>query len=157
MTQPTFFKTPVKLTLAQIAALTGAQLADPSRAGQTVSGVSTLDAAGPMHLAFFDKRKYGDELAQSHAGACLVSEKLQAEVPARIAILRVANPYAAFWFGIFYTAFYLTDTVTNVPYEALGPELSDVYEERSRIYFVHKFFNMLGEQHLLPTHTGLIC
>lgn len=96
MTQPTFFKTPVKLTLAQIAALTGAQLADPSRAGQTVSGVSTLDAAGPMHLAFFDKRKYGDELAQSHAGACLVSEKLQAEVPARIAILRVANPYAAF-------------------------------------------------------------
>ena len=58
-----------------------------------------------------------------------------------------ANPYAAFWFGIFYTAFYLADTVTNVPYEALGPELSDIYEERSRIYFVHKFFNMLGERH----------
>ena len=55
-----------------------------------------------------------------------------------------ANPYAAFWFGIFYTAFYLADTVTNVPYEALGPELSDSYNERSRIYFVHKFFNMLG-------------
>ncbi|KAK9837735.1 hypothetical protein WJX74_003939 [Apatococcus lobatus] len=54
------------------------------------------------------------------------------------------NPYAAFWFGIFYTAFYLADTVTNVPYEALGPELSDSYDERSRIYFVHKFFNMLG-------------
>lgn len=58
--------------------------------------------------------------------------------------LAAANPYAAFWFGIFYTAFYLADTVTNVPYEALGPELSDSYDERSRIYFVHKFFNMLG-------------
>lgn len=65
-----------------------------------------------------------------------------------------ANPYAAFWFGIFYTAFYLADTVTNVPYEALGPELSDSYNERSRIYFVHKFFNMLGASLLQHAASG---
>lgn len=70
MTQPTFFKAPVKLTLGEIAALTGAQLADPSRASQTISGVSTLEGAGPAHLTFFEKKKFSDELGRSHAGAC---------------------------------------------------------------------------------------
>ncbi len=96
MAQPTFFKTPVKLTLAEIAALTGAELADPARADDTIGGLATLDSAGPMHLAFFDSKKYADVLAQSHAGACLVSAALAASVPARIAALRVASPYAAF-------------------------------------------------------------
>lgn len=32
----------------------------------------------------------------------------------------------------------------QVPYESLGPELSDSYEERSRIYFVAKLCNMAG-------------
>ncbi|MBE0702731.1 MAG: UDP-3-O-(3-hydroxymyristoyl)glucosamine N-acyltransferase [Afipia sp.] len=96
MTQPGFFKQPEPMTLGDIAALTGAQLADPSRAGQTVSGTSTLDQAGPRDLAFFDKRKYGEELHRSHAGACLVSASLQADVPDHIAVLRVANPYTAF-------------------------------------------------------------
>lgn len=31
----------------------------------------------------------------------------------------------AYWFGTFYTVFYLFDTLSNVPYESLGPELSD--------------------------------
>ena len=84
MTQPGFFKQPEPMTLGEIAALTGAQLADPSQAGQTVSGTSTLDQAGPRDLAFFDKRKYGDELNRSHAGACLVSAGLQADVPGQI-------------------------------------------------------------------------
>ena len=51
---------------------------------------------------------------------------------------------AAYWFGTFYTLFYLADTFTNVPYEAMGPELSDSYEERSRVFFVQKLFNFLG-------------
>src|SRR3569623_97340 len=96
MTQPGFFKQPEPMTLAEVAALTGAQLADPAPAGQTVSGTSTLDQAGPRDLAFFDKRKYGDELNRSHAGACLVSANLQADVPGHNAVLRVASPYAAF-------------------------------------------------------------
>lgn len=54
------------------------------------------------------------------------------------------NTKAAIWFGIFYTLFYFSDTVANVPYESLGPELSDSYEERSRIYFVAKLCNMAG-------------
>lgn len=33
------------------------------------------------------------------------------------------NIAAGYWFGIFYVLFYLSDTFTNVPYEALGPEM----------------------------------
>ena len=50
----------------------------------------------------------------------------------------------AIWFGIFYTIFYLSDTFTNVPYEALGPELSDNYEERNRVFFAAKIFVFTG-------------
>lgn len=96
MAQPTFFKQPSKLTLAEIAATTGARLADPGRADQSVSDLAALGLAGPMHLAFYDSRKYADDLARSHAGACLVSEKLAADIPPRIAALIVANPYPAF-------------------------------------------------------------
>ena len=51
---------------------------------------------------------------------------------------------AAYWFGAFYILFYLSDTLTNVPYEALGPELSDNYQERNRVFFLAKMFNFLG-------------
>jgi hypothetical protein len=34
-----------------------------------------------------------------------------------------SNKVAGYWFGLFYVLFYLSDTFTNIPYEALGPEL----------------------------------
>ena len=53
---------------------------------------------------------------------------------------------AVAWFAVTYTAFYLADTWCNVPYEALGPELSDDYDERSRVFFVVKLFNQFGKK-----------
>jgi hypothetical protein len=50
----------------------------------------------------------------------------------------------AYWFGAMYVLFYLSDTVCNVPYNALGPELTDSYEERSSLYAVHGYFGVLG-------------
>ncbi|KAK9815554.1 hypothetical protein WJX72_005656 [[Myrmecia] bisecta] len=55
-----------------------------------------------------------------------------------------SNSLAAYWFGFFYTIFYLSDTFCNVPYEALGPELSDSYDERSKIFFLARMCNMFG-------------
>ena len=37
--------------------------------------------------------------------------------------MQVINTAAGYWFGVFYVLFYLLDTFTNVPYEALGPEM----------------------------------
>ncbi len=96
MAQPTFFKMPPASTLANIAALTKAQLADPARAGHIITGLASLDEAGPMHLAFFDNLKYADQLKATKAGACLVGPRFEASVPAHVAVLRVAQPFRAF-------------------------------------------------------------
>ncbi len=96
MVQPTFLKQPSWLTLAEIAALAKAELGEPGRAGQRVRDVAAVDLAGPMHVTFFENRKYEAQLARTHAGACLVSPDLEARVPAHVAVLRVANPYRAF-------------------------------------------------------------
>lgn len=96
MAQPTFFQKPPSSTLADIAALTKAELVDPSRADHVIKGLASLDEAGPMHLTFFDNLKYVDQLAATRAGACLVSARFQQEVPAHVAVLRVAQPFRAF-------------------------------------------------------------
>jgi UDP-3-O-[3-hydroxymyristoyl] glucosamine N-acyltransferase len=96
MAQPTFFETPPPSTLSDIAALAGADLVDPARAGQEVKGLASLDEAGPLHLTFFDNLKYADQLAATKAGACLVSARFAANVPKHVAILRAAQPFRAF-------------------------------------------------------------
>jgi UDP-3-O-[3-hydroxymyristoyl] glucosamine N-acyltransferase len=96
MAQPNFFKQPPSSTLAEIAALTKSVLVDPARGGHAVRGLASLDEAGPMHLAFFDNLKYGDELAATKAGACLVSPRLEARIPRHVAVLRTAQPFRAF-------------------------------------------------------------
>ena len=96
MAQPIFFEQPPTSTLADIAALTQARLVDPSRGGQQVRGLASLDEAGPMHLTFFDNLKYADQLASTKAGACLVSERFEASVPAHVAVLRAAQPFREF-------------------------------------------------------------
>lgn len=96
MAQPTFFAKSPSSTLAEIAALTTAHLVDPSRADHVIKGLASLDEAGPMHLTFFDNLKYADQLAATKAGACLVSPRFEAQVPAHVAALRVAQPFRAF-------------------------------------------------------------
>src|SRR5690242_1157653 len=34
------------------------------------------------------------------------------------------------WFGLFYVLFFVTDTICNIPYYAMGPELSNDTKER---------------------------
>ena len=96
MAQPIFFAKPPLKTLAEIAALAGAVVADPSRAGQTVSGLASLDEAGPSHLTFFDNPKYADQLAATRTGACIVDKRFEADVPSHVAVLRASQPFRAF-------------------------------------------------------------
>ena len=83
-------------TLAEIAALTGAVLVDPAQGDRVIRGLASLDEAGPMHLAFFDNLKYADQLKATKAGACLVSPRFEAQVPAHVAVLRATQPFRAF-------------------------------------------------------------
>jgi Na+/melibiose symporter-like transporter len=48
------------------------------------------------------------------------------------------------WFGVFYVLFFISDTFTNVPYLALGPELSTNSKERERLYIFFYMFQYFG-------------
>lgn len=96
MAQPAFYKPFPVLTLADVAASTGAVLVDPAIASRMITGLTSLDAAGPTDLTFFDNIRYADQLVQTHAGACLVHQRFEASVPPDVAILRARNPFAAF-------------------------------------------------------------
>ena len=96
MAEAAFFKGAPASTLADIAALTGAELVDASRASVRVSGLAVLDQAGPSDLTFFDNLKYSAQLPRTHAAACLVAPRSEGNVPGRVAVLRHKEPYRAF-------------------------------------------------------------
>jgi UDP-3-O-[3-hydroxymyristoyl] glucosamine N-acyltransferase len=147
MAQPIFFQQPPPSTLADLAALTEAHLVDPSRGGQQIRGLASLDEAGPMHLVFFDNLKYADELASTKAGACLVARRFEAGVPAHVAVLRAAHPFREFvkiaralhgdalrpqsWFGsagiapsaVIDSSAHLEDGVIVDPLAVIGPNV----------------------------------
>src|SRR5260221_12811883 len=96
MAQPTFFEQPPPSTLADIAVLTKAHLADPSRGGQQVRGLASLEEAGPMHLTFFDNLKCAGQLATTKAGACMGINPFEATVPTQASVLVAGQPFLEF-------------------------------------------------------------
>jgi UDP-3-O-[3-hydroxymyristoyl] glucosamine N-acyltransferase len=96
MTEPLFFKSAKSLTIAEIAALTGAEAGPNAPPGRCISGVAPLDTATPLDLAFLDNPRYLDQIASTRAGACLVAPRFVAAAPAHLAVLRVRDPYRAF-------------------------------------------------------------
>jgi UDP-3-O-[3-hydroxymyristoyl] glucosamine N-acyltransferase len=96
MKHHSFFSEPPRLTLADIAEITGAVLVDSRRGLVPISGLAVLSAAGPSQLTFLENAKFKAQLADCHAAACFVTGRLEAELPARVAALRVADPKRAF-------------------------------------------------------------
>src|SRR5260370_617257 len=96
MTQPLFFKSAKGMTLAEIAALTGAHPADGVPLDRTITNIAPLDSAGASDLTFFDNPKSLDELAGTRAGACLLAPRFVNHAPPRLAVLTVREPYRAF-------------------------------------------------------------
>jgi len=102
MSQTAFFPLPAPLTLDEVAALAGARIATPDEGGAVVSedfrisGVGTLDTAGPGDLTFCDAPKYAGKLAATRAGALLTSDRFVAQVPKGTPVLIAQRPAAAF-------------------------------------------------------------
>lgn len=84
------------MTLAEIAGLTGAELADAADGDRPIHDVAALDHAGPRHLVFYDNLKYAEQLGRTRAAACLVSARYAAAVPGHVAVLRTSDPFRAF-------------------------------------------------------------
>jgi UDP-3-O-[3-hydroxymyristoyl] glucosamine N-acyltransferase len=96
MTEPLFFKSAKSLTIAEIAALTGAEAGPSAPPGRHISAIAPLDTATSRDLAFLDNPRYADQLASTRAGACLIAPRFVAAAPAHLATLRVREPYRAF-------------------------------------------------------------
>jgi UDP-3-O-[3-hydroxymyristoyl] glucosamine N-acyltransferase len=91
-----FFDRSSGLTVAQIVALTGAEVRDSSRLDYLIKDVAPLELAGPSDLTFIESNKYAGDLAASHAGACLMPERFEGRAPENLIVLRTPEPYRAF-------------------------------------------------------------
>ena len=96
MTELRFVAKPAPMTIAEIAALTGAEPLASTPLDRAISGVAQLDRAGPTDLAFLDHAKYSGQLPSTRAGCCLIAERFVEQVPPHVGVLRAREPYRAF-------------------------------------------------------------
>ena len=82
------------MTVSELAALVGGQLASGADGSAKVSGVATLAEALPGEVTFFGNPKYLPKLRASRATAALVPLAFAEEVP--VACIRCENPTLAF-------------------------------------------------------------
>lgn len=80
------------LSLAQIATLVQGQL--QGNPGRCITGLATLDQAGPEQLAFATSQRYGAALATSRAGVVLIPASLASSAPGDYIV--VADPYLSY-------------------------------------------------------------
>ena len=95
MSEPVFLRRTQGLTLAEIAALTGASLPEGA-AARRIADIAPLVRAAPHDLSFYDSRRFAAAAAATHAGACLCTAALADVLPARTIALIVEQPYRAF-------------------------------------------------------------
>ena len=93
---PGFFEKAGPFSLVEIADCIQARIVKGSDDSQMIAGVRPLNTASASELAFFDHRRYTDQLKQTSAGACILAAKDIALAPASVAVLEVAQPYEAF-------------------------------------------------------------
>jgi UDP-3-O-[3-hydroxymyristoyl] glucosamine N-acyltransferase len=96
MQHPGFFERTGPFTLGDIAEKVGAKLTDESDSARSIGDVRPLRTAGPRDLAFFDNRKYMDQLTATAAGACVVSNGDVGRTPPTAATLTTTTPYLSF-------------------------------------------------------------
>ena len=96
MEHPGFFASAGPFSLGEIARVAGAELAPGHDAKLSITGVKTLDEAGPAHVSFLDNRKYLTQLKETRAGACFILPAYLDRVPRSVTALVTKTPYRAF-------------------------------------------------------------
>lgn len=96
MTEPLFLRRARGLSLEEIAAIAGADVAGRPAGGGKIDNIAALDRAGPRDLSFYDNKVFAKAAAATHAGACLTTAALAETLPARVHPLIVKDPYRAF-------------------------------------------------------------
>lgn len=92
MTDPRFFRSQGPFTLAELAEMTGAELAGAADPQCRVSDLAALQAAGPTDLSFLENRRYLADFRACRAAACLVAPEFVEQAPPGLALLVSARP-----------------------------------------------------------------
>ena len=96
MVEFSFFSSSPGVSVAKIAALTGAEPCAGADISRIITGIAPIDRAGADDLTFVKDAQYAKALATSQAGAVLTTERFAHHAAAGIAVLRVRKPYDAF-------------------------------------------------------------
>jgi UDP-3-O-[3-hydroxymyristoyl] glucosamine N-acyltransferase len=96
MSDGRFFKADGPFTLGHLAQKIGAELPEPSRAGQMVCDIADLEAAGQDDVAVFCSARHAPAFAKSHAGVIITSKALGAYPHNGCALLLTEDPKLAF-------------------------------------------------------------
>lgn len=96
MPDPRFFEQLGPVSLAELARLSGAELADPAQAARQVRGVAVLSQAGPDTVTFLNDRRLLTDGAGIAGGACFVTARDAEVLPDGCAALVTATPHAAY-------------------------------------------------------------
>ncbi|HEY5819105.1 MAG TPA: UDP-3-O-(3-hydroxymyristoyl)glucosamine N-acyltransferase [Mesorhizobium sp.] len=93
---PIFFAPSRQFTASEIASLTGAQLADASKAGVMVTRIAAAGQGGPGSLIFVEGKRNAALLHEVEAAAILCAPDIAERAPAAAAVLVSPRPQQAF-------------------------------------------------------------
>ena len=96
MSEPVFLRRARGLTLAEIAALTGASPPSAPLLTRRVIDVAPLDRAAPNAVSFLDNKNYAAIAGATHAGACFTTAALAKHLPPHVPAFVVREPFRAF-------------------------------------------------------------
>ncbi len=96
MKMPALRQSSRKLTVADIAGLTGSKLREGGAADRRIGDIASLDCAGDADICFVDDPRRLTELSETRAGACLISPEFATAAPPRLTVLLNEAPYRAF-------------------------------------------------------------
>lgn len=96
MSDTQFFTATAGLTLAEVAQAAGVALSEGIDPARVLTGAAPLESAGPDDLAYMDNARYGEILAETRAGACLVGPRFAARCPSGTVALVCRDPYRVY-------------------------------------------------------------
>ena len=96
MTEFNFFARATDVSVAEIAALTGAEPREGADLSRRLTGIAPVDDASAGDLSFVSEARFAAALRSTQAGAVLTTERFARNAPGGVAVLRVRKPYDAF-------------------------------------------------------------
>lgn len=96
MTEPRFFPVADAMTVAEIAALTGAVPAADHHADRRIRSIASLERAGAEDATYCESRRFSEKLKATRAGACFVRAGEMPLVPPETVALVTGDPHRAY-------------------------------------------------------------